>query len=318
MLPPGLSMLWEQVEPQKALRERFGFDGFTAVGGWVSKVLEQVWSISVVACARMVISDHNAIVWVETSHGPLVVKWSRAQERFASLEISARLLRVLGGQGVPVAAPIASIDGRDRVVLDGPLGPLSIAVLPELAGDWLDPEDEASVWAAGACLAELHDALRSHPVDRMLTTAEVAGLAERIDGWLAHHDRGLAPAASRRLMELVATLPELDDEPQLVHNDFRAANILTRGSSIVGVLDFDEMRWDHRVSDLAKASVYVSTRFTDWRPTPTAVRQTLRAGYESVRPLAPTEAGWLDALILWQAIQAIPGRDDPAAWAESL
>ncbi|WP_306892531.1 phosphotransferase [Agromyces albus] len=318
MLPPGLSMLWEQVEPKEALRERFGFDEFAAVSDWVSKVLDEVWAISVVACGRMVISDHNAIVWVESSHGPFVVKWSRSQERFANLEASARLLRVLDRQGVPVAAPIAALDGRDRVMLDGPLGPLSIAVLPELSGDWLDPEDVASVWAAGACLAELHEALRSNPVDQMLTTAGVAGLTERIVEWIAHQDRGLAPVASHRLKELVANLPELDDEPQLVHNDFRAANILTRGSNIIGVLDFDEMQWDHRVSDLAKASIYLGTRFTDWRPTPAAVRQTLRAGYESVRPLGPVEAGWLDALILWQAIQAIPGTDDPAGWAQAL
>lgn len=144
------------------------------------------------------------------------------------------------------------------------------------------------------------------------------GLKERIDDWLAGEDRGFAPEASRQLKDLLSGSPELDDEPQLVHNDFRAANILTRDSKVIGVLDFDDVVVDHRVNDLAKACVYLSTRFTEWRPTPMAVRQTLRAGYESVRPLGPAEARWFEILVLWQGLQAIPGENDTARWASAL
>jgi Ser/Thr protein kinase RdoA (MazF antagonist) len=76
--------------------------------------------------------------------------------------------------------------------------------------------------------------------------------------------------------------------------------------------------WDHPVSDLAKANVYLGTRFRNWRPTPSPVREQLRAGYESVRPLTPLESRWLEALTLWQAILAIPHSHDPAAWARAL
>ncbi|GAA1530765.1 phosphotransferase [Kribbella lupini] len=268
----GLSMLWERVEPEQALRERFGFEGFEAVGAWVPGVLAEVWEIEVAGTARMVISDHNAIVWVDTDRGPLVVKWSRAQALFGQLEASARLLRVLDERGVSVAAPLQSTDGRERVVIDGPLGDLSVAVLPEITGDWLDITDEDAVHAAGVCLAELHNALSGYEDDRLPTTNP-------------RSETGLPP---------------LDDDPkQLVHNDFRAANILTQGSKIVGVLDFDEIAWGHRVEDLAYASVYLATRFTGWGPTPPAVRQTLRAGYESVRPLSPAEDERYDDLVRW-------------------
>ena len=54
-------------------------------------------------------------------------------------------------------------------------------------------------------------------------------------------------------MDLLARASDLDDQTQLVHNDFRAANILTRNSRTTGVLDFDDVAIDHRVSDLAKA-----------------------------------------------------------------
>ena len=319
MLPLGLSMLWESVEPEAALKERFGFDDFAAVCGWVTKALDATWAITVTACPRMVISDQNAIFWAQSDRGDLVVKWSRARQRFSSLDASTRLLRSLAGRGIPVAAPLATSDGLDRVVLDGPSGELSVTVLPELSGEWLDVTDRAAVLSAGAALAELHRALGA---DTRTSAAEpvqgAAELARTNDDWLTNGDHRLAPEASRRLRGLLSEAPELDDVPQLVHNDFRAANILTRNSKVVGVLDLDEARVEHRVHDLAKASVYLGTRFTAWRPTSDAVRQALRAGYESVRPFSTAEARWFEILVVWQGLRAIPGEHDPAGWASAV
>ncbi|GAB2482048.1 phosphotransferase [Promicromonospora xylanilytica] len=331
MLPLGLSMLWEPVVPEAALRERFGFDDLAAAHGWVAKALDAAWAITVDACPRMVISDQNAIVWARSDRGDLVVKWSRARERFESLDASTRLLRGLADRGIPVAAPLATTAGLDRVLLDGPSGELSVTVLPELSGDWLDVTDRAAVRSAGACLAELHLALGSLGADGAFeagprepapagdsTAPEAGRLRQTISDWLTTRDHRLAPEASRRLRDLLSEAPELDDEPQLVHNDFRAANILTRDSTVVGVLDLDEVRVEHRVHDLAKAGVYLGTRFTDWRPTSGGVRQALRAGYESVRPLSPAEARWFEILVVWQGLHAIPGKDDPAGWASAV
>jgi len=311
-------MLWESVEPAAALRERFGFVSFDSVADWVSTMFGATWGIDVLGCPRMVISDKNVIVWVKSNQGDLVMKWSRARELFARLDASTRLLRRLAGQGLPVASPIATVDGLDRVILEGPSGALSVSVLPELAGDWLDVGDPAAVHSAGACLAEVHEALGASDEDVLPMTAPTQGLKERVDDWLADGDRGIAPEASRRLKDLLSELPELEDDPQWVHNDFRAANILTRDSKVVGVLDFDTAMFDHRVHDVAKACVYLSTRFTNWGPTPAAVRQTFRAGYESVRPFGPGESRWLDVLVRWQGIQAIPDENDTARWASAL
>ncbi|WP_432560829.1 phosphotransferase enzyme family protein [Kineococcus sp. SYSU DK003] len=315
VLPPGLSMLWESVDPALTLRRRFGFTGLDAVTGWLTAALREVWRITVHGCPRMVISDQNAIVWADTDRGRLVVKWSRAGERFARLEASTRLLRTLAASGVPVAAPVATSDDRDRVVLDGPAGPLSVAVLPHLAGGWLDVTDRAAVHAAGACLARVHLALGAcHPEG----FARAGALTARVGNWLADGDRGFAPTASRRLADLLAAAPSPGDEPQLVHNDFRAANVLVRGSRVVGVLDLDDVVVEHRVHDLAKAGTYLGTRFTNWGPTPAATRRWLRAGYESVRPLDPAEAHWYEVLDLWHGLLAVPGPDDPAGWAAAL
>jgi Ser/Thr protein kinase RdoA (MazF antagonist) len=300
------------------LATRFGFDGFAGAVEWISTTLMSIWAIEVAHCSRIVISDRNAIVWVESDRGPLVVKWSSARDRFANLSASAQLLRRLDHEGIPVAAPMEAVDGRVRVVLDSPLGGLSVAVLPELMGDWLDIGDDAAVRSAGACLAELHAALRGYSDEQTRSVTEAKALNDQIGRWLTNDDPGWAPSASSRLQCLVDNLPALDDETQLVHNDFRAANILTSESAIVGVLDFDDMTRDHQVSDLAKAGVYLGTLFRNWRPTPAAVRRELRAGYESVRPLSPVENQWLDPLILWHAIRAIPGESDSAGWSEAL
>jgi len=60
------------------------------------------------------------------------------------------------------------------------------------------------------------------------------------------------------------------------------------------------------VSDIARASVYLTTLFRNWHPTPPHVRQTFLDGYQSVRSLTTLQHDWLQALILWLGIKAIP------------
>lgn len=318
VLPGGLSMLWESIDETRALQQRFGFDGLTAVAEWVTQLLQESWGITVHDCPRMVISGANAVVWADTVRDRLVVKWSAAADRFEALAATADLLSHLGRRGFPIAAPIPTSLGQDRLTVDGPIGPLSIVVQPEVNGDWLDPTDDAAVRAAGAALAQLHLELAGYADQRLTTKPRIEVSTQGIQRWLTDGDRGLAPGASTRLRQLLSELPDLDHEPQLVHGDFRAANILTRGSAIVGVLDFDEVASGQPVGDLAFSSVYLSTLFTDWGPTPAAVRQQFRAGYESVRALSPSEVRWCDAMVLWLGIQAIPGEDDPAGWASAV
>jgi homoserine kinase type II len=72
------------------------------------------------------------------------------------------------------------------------------------------------------------------------------------------------------------------------------------------------------VSDIARASVYLTTLFRNWHPTPPHVRQTFLDGYQSVRSLTTLQHDWLQALILWLGIKAIPTGHDPAGWANAL
>ena len=101
------------------------------------------------------------------------MKWSLAESSFAALAASSLALGHLGRRGLPIAAPIPTLTNQVRVTVEGPAGPLSIMVQPELSGDWLDVTDEAAVRAAGACLAQLHRELRDYTDQRLPTTSRI-------------------------------------------------------------------------------------------------------------------------------------------------
>jgi homoserine kinase type II len=310
VFPNGLSMLWESVDARHALQERFAFPTFDVAADWLTAVLDESWGIGAETCDRIVISDQNAIAWLHTDQGHLVAKWSRATDRFAKLATTAELLHELHQQGIPVAAPLTALTGKHREIVDAPSGQLSVTVQPHMDGDLLDIANEQAVYQAGVTLADLHTAL----AERKTGPRDDPQPMQRLLNWLDSGDPGLAPEASARLAVQVAALPRLDAQPQLIHSDYRASNIMMSGTEVLAVLDFDELAWAYCVQDLANSFVVLGTHFTNWQPTPPAVRRTFLAGYQSIRPLTTTEHQWLEALTLHRAIQAIPPGDDPAGW----
>jgi homoserine kinase type II len=124
---------------------------------------------------------------------------------------------------------------------------VSLGVFPVIEGDLLDVNDPVQVTEAGRTLATLHDALAAYP--------------NHIDG---------GPSARHE---------------QLVHNDFRSANILHDSTRITAVLDFEDVTYRSRVSDLAKAAVLLGTRFHNWGPTSQFVREAFVGAYCDQVPL---------------------------------
>jgi homoserine kinase type II len=128
---------------------------------------------------------------------------------------------------------------------------VSLGVYPVVDGDLLDADDPIQVTEAGHMLARLHETLAVYP--------------HRIDGGgPTRHDR-------------------------LVHNDFRSANLLHDGTRITAVLDFEEVTYDTRVADLAKATVLLGTRYRNWGPTSQDVREAFVSAYHDEAPLTSTE-----------------------------
>ncbi|GIF14171.1 phosphotransferase [Actinoplanes teichomyceticus] len=312
---PVVQMLWEAHDPHQALSARFGFPDAPAAGRWIADTLDEHWGVRVDSCERIVMSGGNALAWLGTPSGRLLAKWSVVSERFPRLAAVARLTSWLEGRGQPVSAPVPARDGR----LQAEVGGVSIGLQRVICGDLLDIADPGQVRAAGAVLARLQDALAAYPdADRFPTPPGAsAPLAQRVTGWLDACAEHLPAAARDALRGLVAGAPPDRLPRQLVHFDYRSANILCAGGEVTAVIDLEEARPEHRLVELARAAILLGTRYHDWGPVPAEVRAQFLAGYRAVRPLAPAEADWLDILLLWQAMAMVPPGDDPTGWGAS-
>lgn len=283
---PVVSMLWEEVDADQALVKRFGFADTAAASAWVAETLARTWEIGIDHCERLVISGWNAMAWVTAGERQLIAKWSALPHRFSHLKDAASVTASLGRSGIPVPAPIPALDGerlvelpnlargRLRSALPLPGSRFLVGVLPVHDGDLLDVDDETQVVQAGEMLAFVHDALAvySGPVD------------------------GRRPVNGE----------------QLVHNDFRSANLLHDGGRITGVLDLEEIKHDTTIADLAKAAVMLGTQYRHWAPTTADVRSTFIASYGKQRHLTAADKRELEARIAavlsekWWASHRVP------------
>jgi homoserine kinase type II len=295
-----IEMLWEQDDPTDVLRDRFGFANTEAVGDWVSSTLERHWGVRVGSPERVVMSDRNALAWVRRGDERLLLKWSVAPDRFERLGFAAELTDWLVALGLPVSAPVRTLAGEVQVTSAG----VSMALQRVIAGGHLDVEDADQVRAAGATLARLHDALRACPLrsSRSEVLSAPAPLTEQIAGWVTSKPSTLPP-----------DLPPL----QIVQGDYRAANILCVGTAVVGVLDFEELRLDHRIVELARSAVMLGTLFRDWGPVSESVRQQFLDGYQTVQALTDEELHWWPVLVLWYSLALVPPGDDPNGWGRA-
>jgi homoserine kinase type II len=321
--PPAVAMLWEAHEPHDALLSRFGFDGADAAARWLAGVLAAEWGVTMRSCERVVISAGNALAWITTDTGSLVAKWSAVSKLHPRLAEVAALTAWLDDRGLPVSAPIASSHGALQVEVDG----MSMGLQAVADGVHLDVDDRDQVHEAGVVLARLHLTMADYPhVDRVAgqpnqrQAPSPGSLAERIAQWLESMPSERRSRAAESLRESLATLRSKGTASlagQLVHNDFRSANVLWNGDRITAVLDFEEVGLDHPVADLAGAAVLLGTRFRGWGPVSARTREVFVAGYRSARALSECEEAWLPALMLWRTLGHVPAGDDPAGWAAS-
>ena len=312
---PTLEMLWETHDPHGVLEERFGFAGAVAAGSWVAATVHKHWGIRVDSCERIVISDRNALAWVTTPSGQLLAKWSVAPARFPRLSQIAQLTHWLDGNGLPVSAPVPSLDGRLQVEVEE----VSMCLQRVIQGDLLDVGDPHQVRAAGAILARLHHALAGYPGTDQIVAPEgrPEQLAARVTGWLGSAGQHVPEAGRNTLRMLVADAPADLLPTHLVHGDFRSSNVLCTGPKIAAVIDFEEARLDHCIVEVARSAVMLGTRFRDWGPVSAEVRATFLSGYRSVRQLTLVEESWWDVLVLWYALALVPPGDDPTGWGSS-
>jgi homoserine kinase type II len=188
-----------------------------------------------------------------------LLAWITSDERrlIAKLSVSPSLFQRLADTATlrmwlqTRGIPVAAPIPTSAGHLQVELNTVSLGVCPVIEGDLLDVGDPAQVTDAGQMLATLHGALAAYP----------------------HRIGGGGPTGRQ----------------QLVHNDFRSANILHSGTSITAVLDFESVTYRTRVADLAQATVLLGTRYRDWGPTSEVVREAFVTAYVDQAALTSTE-----------------------------
>ncbi|MCT1605398.1 phosphotransferase [Dermacoccus nishinomiyaensis] len=313
---PVLEMLWETSDPRAVLNERFGFSSGIEAVVWLRRVVSHHYDMSLESCQRIVMSDGNALAWISTSQGRFIVKWSTTPEKFARLAALSDLTAWLASRRHPVSAPVPSRAGEAQIVVDG----ASLNVQHVMPGHHLDVTDGGQVHQAGVTLARLHADLRAYPQAQYMSDVPrpTRSAHALISSWLESDLSNLPQAPLDALRAHLAAASTTPMDVQLVHGDFRAANVLTRGTQVIAVLDFEEMRFDSPVGELARSAVMLGTLFHDWGPVSPQVHEALLEGYENVRPLSEAERSWWHPLLLWWSLLMVPiSGDNPTGWGRA-
>lgn len=297
------TMLWESRDPAAVLAQRFHFSTTDDATRWLIDRIGSTYGLTVVSVDRLVMSSYNLLAWLTTTNGPFLAKGCAFVMVHDRLRKVGELVLWLKQMQLPVSAPLVATIGTVQVLCDH----LSLSLQRAIPGELLDPTQPLQAEKAGVTLAQLHQALATYPYAGTLATQpSVPSLQTPIAQWVQQKKATLAdPTLTANLVSLQEQVGQLATTPlatQLVHSDYRAANVLWREGDIVAVLDFEEVRWGYRVNDLAWAAVHLGTRYHDWGPIGLEVQQSFLQSYRAAHPLDAAEEAWLPALLAWHSL----------------
>jgi aminoglycoside phosphotransferase (APT) family kinase protein len=149
----------------------------------------------------------------------------------------ARILRALGPTDVPVPEVLVEDDGSPPLFVMSLVAGESFEPLFD-GGNGFDDAVPQRYRSAATCLAALH-ALR--PVDLGVGDEPVVDAAAEVDRWsatLRTVDQDLVPGWETISDTLRAGVPA-PLGPAIVHGDFRLGNLLTVGSEVTAVIDWE-------------------------------------------------------------------------------
>lgn len=212
----------------------------------------------------------NANWFVETTRGRYFLKGRHPSLRDpARIGAQHALMSHLRRVGFPAPAVYRTRTGNTFLQLRDEVYEIHECI----PGDLCDATRPAHFLAAARTLAWYHEAVRGfdHPVfHRLRKRYTPARLMEILEGLTETWREHLAPEIRASLAELrrhardlAHRFREFDPLPELViHGDYYAENLIFRGDTLVGVVDYDRARWSWRIEELAEAVIY----FTSERP----------------------------------------------------
>lgn len=218
------------------------------------------------------------------------------QRTLTAIDYEHDALRHMDRLGWPVAVALPSRNGATTVTVDGH----TYALFPFLPGRRLAPRGTPYyLRLKGTLLARLHAAIATYPAPR---PRDLIGRMTDLDDWvpgdytfdqvLKDYAREQPRLAAELLRWRNKSIDELErlgyhDLPDvLIHGDFHANNLFFIRRRLTGIIDFDFVRPDKRLADLALAIALAPPAHLTLDPDAVAA---LLAAYHAVTPLTANE-----------------------------
>lgn len=265
----------------------------------------------------------NETVHIKTSQGDFMLRRNHRNASEESHRYRHALIAWLKEQDFPCAEYIPTRDGDTLCVLDG----RTYEIMPFIDARDYDPSRPQELSSIGETLAQYHLAIQGfddppeydHP---RYSPQDVMALTERLlerdmmgDLYddLLWYDSRAAQLRSLLPKEAYERLPHV-----LVHGDVHRDNFLFVDDEVVALLDYDQVTWDARITDLADAIVGFASECSEPKPLlnwgvykgPFSEDCATRivSAYDSVSPLTMAEISALPLLIEMLWLQGELGR----------
>ena len=175
------------------------------------------------------------------------------ERRRTSIDAEIALVEWLAQEGLAVARPIRSCNGRSVETVATDWGTFHAVVFDALEGTQfgLDELDDAGFRSWGAALGQLHATIRKYPgaVSSARSTMQDHLAQAR---YLLPEDAPAVREELHRLESSLDTLPVDRDVYGLIHFDFELDNLIWQGRT-AQILDFDDCSHGWYVADIAFA-----------------------------------------------------------------
>lgn len=204
------------------------------------------------------------------------------QRGFDEIPFFCQVMASLGQLGLPVVAPMPTLDGMTVTIFCGK----PALLLPRVAGNHVTQVTPSHCRQLGQFMAQAHQGLQATNLSRTNPYGP-----NWFDQALNQYRPRMNPLASDLLGQIASEyrrLVALDLPRGLIHGDLFVDNALfLEDGQLSGVIDFHHACTEMLIQDLAIA-------INDWCVSPamtidSTLKNALLAGYEAVRPLLPEE-----------------------------
>ncbi len=201
-----------------------------------------------------------------TTRGRFFVKRHPPRQGQATLiRAQHKLIEHLRHRGFPAPTLVRGLDGQTLLLLDD----LCYEIQEYIAGEPYDYERPTHLEQAALTLAMYHSCVEGFApsilchLGQLYTPRTVRETLNRLTkAWQVDLDpalAGLVRNLEARAEKLATSFSRHGALSHLViHGDYYADNLIFRGDTVVGVVDYDKARWERRVAELAEALIYFS------------------------------------------------------------